>query len=187
MGEFIPEDINDVNERVPPCTFDQYEVYAVDVALSTGDGKARVGDLRTTVFKRNIEQNYKLKMKSSRALLSEVDRKYPTLPFTLRCLKMNVQLKWELPNAPTIAYSFPIPPYMKPGAHVAHFKCTVLVMPSGTTRICGLDLPDYFTTDKLPHQDTKDILEEIQLEEERGPRKKQVKKRKRRRKLHKTY
>ena len=59
-------------------------MYAVDVAMSTGEGKPRAsGTLRNTIFKRNVEANYKLKMKNSRYLLSEVDKKFPTLPFTL--------------------------------------------------------------------------------------------------------
>jgi methionine aminopeptidase len=78
-----PNEEDDGEEKVPPCTFEQFEVYAVDVAMSTGDGKARPGEMRTTVFKRNVEVNYKLKMKASRYVLSEVDRKYPTMPFTM--------------------------------------------------------------------------------------------------------
>jgi methionine aminopeptidase len=36
-------------EQLPECTFEQNEVYAIDVAMSTGDGNARPGTLRTTV------------------------------------------------------------------------------------------------------------------------------------------
>jgi len=52
--------------------------------MSTGDGKARATEFRTTIYKRNVEINYKLKMKASRMVLSEVDKKFPTLPFNLR-------------------------------------------------------------------------------------------------------
>lgn len=37
------------------------------------------------MFKRAVEQSYKLKMKASRTLLTEVNKKFPSLPFTIRC------------------------------------------------------------------------------------------------------
>lgn len=42
------------------------QVYGVNVLVSSGDGKVREQDLRTTVFKRNANKNYQLKMKASR-------------------------------------------------------------------------------------------------------------------------
>lgn len=179
LKEYVPDDVNDVNERVPPCEFEQYEVYAVDVALSTGDGKARIGELRTTVFKRNVEVNYKLKMKSSRALLSQVDRKYPALPFTLRNFEDERTAKMGVTECSSHGLLIPYPSlHEKHGCHVAHFKCTVLILPSGTTRICGLDLPEYFKTDVEADDETKRILEEIRIEEERRAKKKASKKKK---------
>lgn len=47
------------------CEFEVHEVYGVDVLISTGDGKAKEGESRTTVYKRT-EQTYALKMKASR-------------------------------------------------------------------------------------------------------------------------
>ena len=77
------DDLEAGEQKLDECTFEQAEVYAVDVAMSTGDGRPRPGVLRTTVFKRNVEANYRLKMKNSRSLLQQVDKKFPTLPFTL--------------------------------------------------------------------------------------------------------
>ena len=57
---------------------------------STPVGATRVFPLcvqleaRTTVFKRDLEEKYSLKMKASRAFFSEVNQRFPTLPFTLR-------------------------------------------------------------------------------------------------------
>jgi hypothetical protein len=39
------------------------------------------------VFRRAVENQYSLKVKASRALISEVNKKFPTLPFTLRALE----------------------------------------------------------------------------------------------------
>lgn len=47
--------------------------------------RARQLEDRTTVFKRNVEvSTYSLKMKASRAFFSEVNQRFPTMPFTLR-------------------------------------------------------------------------------------------------------
>ena len=47
------------------CELQVHEVYAVDILMSTGEGKAKEKDTRTTVYKRTEEQ-YSLKMKASR-------------------------------------------------------------------------------------------------------------------------
>uniref|UniRef100_A0A1X7T2D3 Uncharacterized protein n=1 Tax=Amphimedon queenslandica TaxID=400682 RepID=A0A1X7T2D3_AMPQE len=45
-------------------------------------GESRQQDTRTTVYKRT-EDNYNLKMKSSRAFFSEVCSKFNVMPFSL--------------------------------------------------------------------------------------------------------
>ena len=44
----------------------------------------RRSELRTTVFKRALENNYVLKTQKARQFLAEVGKKFPTLPFSLR-------------------------------------------------------------------------------------------------------
>ena len=63
--------------------FAVHEVYALDVLVSTGEGKPKEGDTRTTVYKKK-DIIYQLKMKTSRAFLSEAEKKYGLMPFTLR-------------------------------------------------------------------------------------------------------
>lgn len=47
-------------------------------------GKAREMDSRTTVFKRNDDVVYQLKMKTSRSFLVDTDKRFGNMPFTLR-------------------------------------------------------------------------------------------------------
>jgi len=55
--------------------------------MSTGEGKAKVLDEKeTTVYKRALDQEYKLKLKASRSIFSEINKRYPTMPFTVRSL-----------------------------------------------------------------------------------------------------
>ena len=49
------------------CEFQVHEVYAIDILMSSGEGKAKEKETRTTVYKRTEEQ-YSLKMKASRGM-----------------------------------------------------------------------------------------------------------------------
>mmetsp|Transcript_33018 Transcript_33018/g.56125 ORF Transcript_33018/g.56125 Transcript_33018/m.56125 type:complete len:405 (-) Transcript_33018:152-1366(-) len=167
-------------EKVDECTFEQAEVYAVDVAMSTGEGKPRPsGVLRTTVFKRNVEANYRLKMKNSRYLLSEVDKKFPTLPFTLAHFDDERAAKMGVTECVSHGLLTPYPVlHEQKDAKVAHFKCTVLLLPSGTSRVTGLDLPDYYKTDKKPDEETQKLLTELAEIAAKKAKKKAAKKKK---------
>ncbi|KAL9186700.1 hypothetical protein ACHAXT_005938 [Thalassiosira profunda] len=158
------DEIEAGEEKVDECTFEQAEVYAVDVAMSTGEGKPRPsGVLRTTVFKRNVEANYKLKMKNSRYVLSVVDKQYPTLPFTLAHFDDERAARMGVTECLSHGLLAPYPVlHEQKDAKVAHFKCTVLLLPSGTSRVTGLEMPGYFKTDKQPDEETQTILKELE-------------------------
>lgn len=53
------------------CDFDLHEVYAIDVLVSSGEGIGREKDTKVSIFKKT-EENYQLKLKASRALMTEV-------------------------------------------------------------------------------------------------------------------
>ena len=74
----------DQDQKVDDFVFEVNETYSVDIALSTGEGKPRPQEHRTTVFKRAVDKSYRLKMKASRYLLTQVNTNFPTLPFTDR-------------------------------------------------------------------------------------------------------
>jgi curved DNA binding protein len=69
-------------ERV---NFAENEVYAVDILVSTGEGKTRQMETRTTVYKKTGTR-YQLKMNASRAVLGEINNKFGNFPFSLRDL-----------------------------------------------------------------------------------------------------
>ncbi|KAM7079854.1 LOW QUALITY PROTEIN: proliferation-associated protein 2G4 [Ciconia maguari] len=115
--------------------FEVHEVYAVDVLVSSGEGKAKDAGQRTTFTKGNPSKQYGLMMKTSRAFFSEVERRFDTMPFTLMAFedekkaRMGVVecAKHELPPFNVL--------YEKEGEFVAQFKFTVLLMPNGPMRI----------------------------------------------------
>jgi hypothetical protein len=64
--------LRDDDDRVEMCEFETYDVFSVDVAMSSGEGHPRPTDLRTTVYKRQVDQKYGLKVKASRVFFNEV-------------------------------------------------------------------------------------------------------------------
>lgn len=61
----------------------EYEVYAMDVLVSTGSGVGREQDARVSIFKKT-DEIYQLKLKASRTFYAEVVKKYGSMPFNLR-------------------------------------------------------------------------------------------------------
>jgi len=120
------------------CDFEVHEVYAVDILISSGEGKGREMDTRTTVFKKT-DTVYQLKMKASRAFYSEVDKRFGNMPFTLRSLEDEKKAKMGVIECINhkIVEPFHVL-YEKEGEYSAQFKFTVLLMPSGSHKITGL-------------------------------------------------
>ena len=129
----------DTDQKVEDSSFELNEVYSIDIAMSTGDGKPKEMESRTTIFKRSVDKNYMLKMRSSRTLFNEINAKFPALPFGLRSLDDERQARMGIVECLKHELVHPYPVlFEKKGDHVAHFKFTVLILPSGPTRISGL-------------------------------------------------
>ncbi|KAL6003352.1 ERBB-3 BINDING PROTEIN 1 [Asimina triloba] len=87
-GNKVILSVSSPETRVDDAEFEENEVYAIDIVTSTGDGKPKLLDERqTTIYKRAVDKNYHLKMKSSRFIFSEINQKFPIMPFTARALE----------------------------------------------------------------------------------------------------
>jgi hypothetical protein len=51
----------------------------------------------TTIYKRAVDKNYHLKMKSSRFIFSEINQKFPIMPFTARFISYVVTQLFQSP------------------------------------------------------------------------------------------
>ncbi|KAL6891422.1 Creatinase/aminopeptidase [Trichoderma longibrachiatum] len=85
------------------------EVWGVETGVSLGSGKVKTLDQRSTLHRRT-NQTYQLKRPTSRKILSEVQKKFGTFPFSLRqlederdakagvveCVRNNVFRQYEL-------------------------------------------------------------------------------------------
>jgi hypothetical protein len=103
-------------------TFAEGEVYGIDILVSSGeDGKvrltllllrrsrdfyiimnvvqARLEETRTTIYQRDHTVSYQLKMKTSRAVFSEVQKKAGPFPFNVRVLEDEKRARMGLQEA----------------------------------------------------------------------------------------
>ncbi|CEG47327.1 dna-binding 42 kda [Plasmopara halstedii] len=150
----------DIENRTPKVTFEPNEVYTIDVCYTTGSDKPVTSERRTTVFKRQVDKQYRLKMKTSRYVFKEINSKFPTLPFTIRAFDDESQARMGVVECVKhdLLQAYPILEG-RSGDKVAHFKITVLLLPNGTTKITGLDFPsDKVHTDKKVDEETAKIL-----------------------------
>ncbi|XP_008789134.2 ERBB-3 BINDING PROTEIN 1-like [Phoenix dactylifera] len=142
-GNKVVLSVSNPDTRVDDAEFEENEVYAIDIVTSTGEGKPRLLDEKqTTIYKRAVDKNYHLKMKASRFIFSEINQKFPILPFTARALE---EKRARLGLVECVNHDL-LQPYPvlheKPGDLVAHIKFTVLLMPNGSDRITSHPLQE---------------------------------------------
>ncbi|URE05023.1 Proliferation-associated protein 2G4 [Musa troglodytarum] len=135
-GNKVIISVTNPETRVDEFEFEENEVYAIDVVTSTGEGKPKLLDEKqTTIYKRAVDKNYHLKMKSSRFIFSEISQKFPIMPFSARALEEK-RARLGLVECMNHDLLQPYPVlHEKPGDLVAHIKFTVLLMPNGSDRI----------------------------------------------------
>jgi len=129
------------DQRVEEFEFEPNEVYSIDIVMSTGEGKGKEAECRHTVFKRNVEANYMLKTQKARQFISEVQRRFPALPFSLRSIEDEQVARVGVTEAKRheLIEEYPVLKE-KEKEFVAQFKFTVLLLPGGTKKITGFSL-----------------------------------------------
>jgi curved DNA binding protein len=134
----------DENGKVEKVTFEENEVYAVDVCVSSGEGTPRENGTgnggRTTIYKRQVDKTYQLKMAASRKVFNEINQRFPTMPFTMRALEDEKTAKLGIRECVIhdLLSSYSVV-YERPGDHVVHVRFTLLLLPSGTLKITGVN------------------------------------------------
>ncbi|KAF8071831.1 proliferation-associated protein 1 [Lyophyllum atratum] len=119
------------------AVFAEGEVYGMDVLISSGeDGKARLEESRTTIYQRDSTITYQLKMKNSRAVFSEVQKKAGAFPFNIRSLEDEKRSRMGLQEA--VQHNLVKPYeviYTPSGTFVAGFHFTIALLPGGPSLI----------------------------------------------------
>lgn len=149
-------------QRVDDWEFAPGDVIALDVYAATGEGMGKEADIRTTVYKREMDMQYSLKSKSARTFFSVVNQKYPTLPFSIRGFEDLTGAKVGVKEclAHDLICSYPVLTE-KSGEYVAQFKCTIVVQPKSTAILSGgkaLDKTGLDSDKKLKNEAMKTLV-----------------------------
>jgi len=149
------------DQKVDEHEFQVNEVYALDVIISSGEGKPKETEYRSTVFKRALEKTYSLKLKASRAFYAEAVEKYPTLNFSLRSFEDETNAKLGVSEAlkHDLFHAYPVLTE-KAGEFVAQFTFTMVILKNGSQHITGLPVDEGVlkTENKVTDQDVLKIL-----------------------------
>ncbi|XP_049293084.1 proliferation-associated protein 2G4 [Anopheles funestus] len=142
------------------CEFEKYEVYAMDVLISTGEGLGKELDTRVAIYKKT-DENYQLKLKASRAFFGEVKRKYGSMPFNLRNFEEEAKAKLGVNEC--VAHKMVEPfqvLYEKHNEYVAQFKYTVLILSNGLKVVTGhpFDESCYESEHSVQDEEMKKLL-----------------------------
>lgn len=125
-------------QAVEDWSFVPGEVIHLDVFVSTGEGKPKLAEMRTTVYKRELQTVYSLKLQKSRQFFAEANKRFPSLPFSLRAFEDQIGAKVGVKECVDheLMQEFPVLTE-KDGEFCAHFKSTVCVLPRSTAILAG--------------------------------------------------
>jgi methionine aminopeptidase len=160
--------------KVDQRKFEYGDVFAMDVIVSTGEGKPKETDIKTTVYKRALETTYKLRTDSGRKLLSVVEGNFYSFPFTFNVFdkEENVKLKQPIEKLNTVMklglneciknellHGYPVLTEKK-GEIVAQFTYTIAVRNEGPIIISGLplDVSKFESDKKITDKNIEELL-----------------------------
>ncbi|KAI0787629.1 proliferation-associated protein 1 [Fomes fomentarius] len=122
---------------IEAVTFAENEVWGIDILLTSAeDGKARLEESRTTIYQKEATVTYQLKMKTSRAVFSEVQKKAGAFPFNIRSLEDEKRARLGLQEA--VQHNLVKPyevVYTPVNTYVAAFHFTIALLPGGPALI----------------------------------------------------
>lgn len=129
------------DQRVEEFQFAPGDVIGLDVYITSGEGKPKESEFRTTVYKRELDAQYNLKLQKSRSFFTEISKRFPTLPFAIRAFEDTVGAKVGVKECVDhdLLTGYPVLTE-KTGEFIAQFKATVAVLPRSTVVLSG-DLP----------------------------------------------
>lgn len=146
------------DQKVDEFEFELNTVYAIDIVMSTGTGKTKETEDRPTVFKRNADENYNVKMKAAEYVIKEVNTRFPTVPFAIRYMDEK-RAKLGLTECVSHDLVSPLPVLVEEkGEFVAQFKFTVLITPSGPIRLNSHPLPYVSSEHKIVDEELVKLL-----------------------------
>ncbi|KNC78962.1 hypothetical protein SARC_08625 [Sphaeroforma arctica JP610] len=138
-------------------------IYQVDIAMTTGQGKTKDLDVKPSVYRRNRDRVYQLKLKGSRALFGQILKTNPDCAFSIRDY-----VQWDprhtamgLPECLKSELLLAYPVRFEPKTEiVARYRFTMLLLPSGPVRITGAGVVPYVQSEfSIDNADLNALLE----------------------------
>eukprot|EP01129_Flabellula_baltica_P002574 TRINITY_DN12386_c0_g1_i1.p1 TRINITY_DN12386_c0_g1~~TRINITY_DN12386_c0_g1_i1.p1 ORF type:complete len:372 (+),score=102.26 TRINITY_DN12386_c0_g1_i1:1677-2792(+) len=159
----------EIDQVVDEIKFEVNEVYTIDIVMSTGEGKTREGDIKTSIYKKT-PVSYTLRGNHARYLFNEVTNNHQELPFNIKYFeisKARMGAKEMLEH--DLLQPYPVV-YEKNGEIVAQFKSTLLVLPNSTQRLNeGFPLP--FVSSELTYEGDESLVGIMNTSTQRKKRK----------------
>jgi curved DNA binding protein len=151
-----------IGQKVEDYEFHAGDVFGLEVFVSSGSGIPKQSEIKTTIYKRCIENTYLLKSDKARTFLKQVNSKYPTLPFSLRAFEDQTTVRIGVKHCMDHELIEPFTVVEeKKGEVVAHWKASVAILANGTVFLSGnipFDSEKYQSEHKVENQELKDLL-----------------------------
>ncbi|KTW25898.1 DNA-binding protein, 42 kDa [Pneumocystis carinii B80] len=148
--QFVLNPNENQKKQLDTYIFETNEVYGVDISVSTGDGKTRTMETRTSIFKKT-DVTYSLKLKASRKVFTEIQKKFGPFPFTIRALEDEKKARMGIIECANHNLFLPYKSmYEKEGEYIARFFTTIALTKNGTLKLAGPATPniDQIKTEK---------------------------------------
>lgn len=128
------------SKMVPDCTFQPYDVLALDIALSAGSGKLVFPEHRPTIYKRTTH-HHSLRLKTSRVVLADVTARFGGMAFSLRDMENVARARMAVQECcqHQVMTAYEVLQEQEKGKITARVMLTVMVQPDGSI----LRLTDY--------------------------------------------
>lgn len=150
-GKTIVQNPTEAQRNHERWDFENNQVVTFEVSMSTGSGKTKETEKRTTVY-RKTDIIYQLKMNSARKTFHDIRKNFSVMPFSLRLLpdqttgRMGIT---ECAKAGLVDGSKVIAEKDEAGV-VAKFTFSVLVTERGPIKLSGLPLSAHIKSEKAP-------------------------------------
>lgn len=151
------------DNKVQTYDFKVEDIFALEVFVTANEteGKAKESELRTTVFKKNIDINTDLKTKGGKQFLSEINTRFADLAFSLNQFDDELKARAGLSECAKTYHLQPYPVLLeKSKAPVAHFKWTVAVSSKRVLILGGHNKKDFasFKRENIDDEELNKIL-----------------------------
>lgn len=148
--------------KVEEYEFHPGDVFGLEIFVSSGTGKPKQSEIKTTIYKRMIENTYLLKSDKARGFLKQVNTRFPSLPFSIRAFEDQTSVRIGVKHC--LDHQL-IEPYTvveeEKGEVVAHWKASVAILSNGTVFLSGnhsFDESKFETDNKLQDKEVTDLL-----------------------------